>query len=66
MTDNIEIEGVVKSEGYYTANMQGRWNCPMLHFTIDGKDLADIIGDFYGIELDEGIRLRIKIEKVED
>ena len=62
----LEIEGLVKSEGYYTANMKGRWNCHLMHFDIDGEDLASIIGDFFGEGLDDGMRLHIIIEKVEE
>ncbi len=62
----LEIEGLVKSEGYYTANRQGRWNCHLMHFDIDGEDLASIIGDFFGGELDDGMRLHIRIERVEE
>ena len=63
---DIDIEGVVKSAGYYIVNRRGRFNCQRGHFDIDGENLEDIIGDFYGIDLDDGVRLRITIERIED
>ena len=65
-TCDIDVEGTVKSKGYYVANRIGRWNCNLGHFDIDGKDLADIIGDFYGDELDDGVKLRIQISRVDE
>lgn len=65
-TRDIDIEGIVKSKGYYVANMQGRWNCHLGHFDIDEEDLADIIGDFYGDELDDGVKLHIEISRVDE
>ena len=65
-TCDIDIEGIVKSKGYYINNRIGNWNCNLGHFDIDGKDLADIIGDFYGDELDDGVKLHIQISRVDE
>ena len=63
---DIDIEGIVKSVGYYIVNRRGRFNCARGHFEIDGEDLADIIEDFYGAELIDGVKLRIRIEQIDE
>ena len=62
---DICLEGVVKTVGYYVVNRAGRFNCHLLHFEIDNENLEDIIGDFYGLDLDDGIKLRITVERIE-
>ena len=64
MTPDIDIEGTVKTVGYYIVNRLERNNCHLLHFEIDGENLENIIGDYYGLELDDGIKLHITVEKV--
>ena len=64
--EDIDITGTVRSKGNYVINRTGRWSCNLGHFDINGKDLADIIEDFYGIKLDKGINLHIQISCVDE
>ena len=50
---DINISGIVKSKGYYNNNRIGHWNCNLCHFDINNEDLANIIENYYEIELDK-------------